>query len=200
LARREAPADQDRTTPLGEVDSPPARFYSARRRANSKGTGEISMAVYYEDFQIGQEWTTPSRTITEGDVTMFAMLSGDWDEIHTSEDYAKKASAYKTRIAHGMLGMAIIEGLKKRVPAFAETRYIASLEYTWKFTGPLLINDTVHLKIRIAKRRESRSKLDRAIIWEAVQMVNQRGEIIQEGEHALMIWRRPKLGATRAAS
>ena len=100
------------------------------------------MAVYYEDFRVGQEWTTPSRTITEGDVTMFA----------------KKASAYQTRIAHGMLGMTIIEGLKKRIPAFAETRYVASLEYTWKFTGPLMINDTVHLKIRIAKMRESKSK------------------------------------------
>ena len=150
------------------------------------------MAVYYEDFQIGQEWTTPSRTITEGDLTMFAMLSGDWDEIHTSEHYAQKASAYKTRIVHGMFGMAIIEGLKKRIPAFAETRYIASLEYVWKFTGPLMINDTVHLKIRIAEMRESKSKRDRGIIKESVQMLNHRGEVVQEGVHSLMIWRRPK--------
>ena len=150
------------------------------------------MAIYYEDFQVGQEWTSPSRTITEADVTLFAMLSGDYDEIHTSEAYAQKASAYKTRIAHGMLGLAIVEGLKKRIPAFAETRYVASLDYTWKFTGPILLGDTVHLKIRIAKLRESKSKPDRAIIWEGVQMWNQRGELVQEGEHSLMIWRRPK--------
>jgi len=49
----------------------------------------------------------------------------------------------------------------------------------------------MHLKIRIAKMRESRSKTDRAIIWEGVQMINQRGEAVQEGEHSLMIWRRP---------
>ena len=149
------------------------------------------MAVYYEDFQVGQEWTSPSRTITEGDVTTFAMLSGDWDEIHTSEEYSRKASAYRTRIAHGMLGMSIIEGLKKRIPDFSETRYVASLEYTWKFTGPILIGDTVHLKIRITRMRESKSKSDRAIIWEGVQMLNQRDEVVQEGEHSLMIWRRP---------
>jgi acyl dehydratase len=149
------------------------------------------MAAYYEDFQVGQEWTSPSRTITEADVTMFAMLSGDYDEIHTSEHYAREHSAYKTRIAHGMLGLAIVEGLKKRIPAFAETRYVASLEYTWKFTGPILLGDTVHLKIRITRMRESQSKPDRAIIWEGVLMLNQRGEAVQEGEHSLMIWRRP---------
>jgi len=85
-----------------------------------------------------------------------------------------------------------VEGLKKRIAAFAETRYVASLEYTWKFTGPILLGDTVHLTIRITKMRESKSKPDRAVIWEGVQMINQRGEVVQEGEHSLMIWRRPK--------
>jgi len=80
------------------------------------------MAVYYEDFQVGQEWTSPTRTITETDVIAFAMLSGDWDEIHTSEEFSKRESAYKTRIAHGMLGLSLVEGLKKRIPAFADTR------------------------------------------------------------------------------
>jgi acyl dehydratase len=150
------------------------------------------MAVYYEDFQVGQEWTSPSRTITETNVTLFAMLSGDYDEIHTSEHFAREHSAYKTRIAHGMLGLAIVEGLKKRIPAFAETRYVASLEYTWKFTGPILLGDSVHLKIRITRLRESQSRPDRAIIWEGVEMLNQRGEVVQAGEHSLMIWRRPQ--------
>ncbi len=149
------------------------------------------MAVYYEDFQVDQEWTSPSRTITEADVTIFAMLSGDYDEIHTSEHWAREHSAFKTRIGHGLLGLCITEGLKKRIPAFAETRYIASLEYTWRFLGPLLIGDTIHLTIRIKQMRESKSRPDRGIIWETFQMRNQRGELVQEGEHSLMIWRRP---------
>ena len=57
------------------------------------------MAVYFEDFEVGQAWTSPTRTITEADVTIFAMLSGDYDEIHTSEAWCQTSSAYKTRIA-----------------------------------------------------------------------------------------------------
>ena len=150
------------------------------------------MAVFFEDFQVGQEWTSPTRTITETDVIAFAMLSGDWDEIHTSEEFSKRESPFKTRIAHGMLGLSLVEGLKKRIPAFAETRYIASLEWNWKFTGPILIGDTVHVKFRITNMRESASKPDRGVIWEGGQMFNQRGELVQEGEHSLLIWRRPK--------
>ena len=150
------------------------------------------MAKYYEDFQVGQEWASPGRTITEADVTAFAMLSGDFDEIHTNEEFCRRESPFKTRIAHGMLGLSLVEGLKKRIPAFAETCYIASLEWNWKFTGPIMLGDTVHVKIRINKMRESKSKPDRGIIVEGGQMINQRGEVVQEGEHALMIWRRPK--------
>ena len=149
------------------------------------------MAKYFEEFQVGQEWTSPGRTVTEADVTAFAMLSGDYDEIHTNEDFCKRESAYKTRIAHGMLGLSLVEGLKKRIPAFADTRYIASLGWTWTFTGPIFIGDTVRVKFRISKMRESQSKPDRGIIWESNQMINQRGEVVQEGEHSLMIWRRP---------
>ena len=150
------------------------------------------MAKYFEDFQVGQEWTSPGRTITDADVTIFAMLSGDYDEIHTNEDFSKRESAYKTRIAHGMLALSLVEGLKKRIPAFAETRYIASLEWNWKFTGPIFIGDSVRVKVRINKMRESKSRPDRGIIWEGGQIMNQRGEVVQEGEHSLMIWRRPK--------
>ena len=150
------------------------------------------MAKYFEDFEVGQEWASPGRTVTEADITAFAMLSGDYDEIHTNEDFCKRESAYKTRIAHGMLGLSLVEGLKKRIPAFADTRYIASLGWTWTFTGPIFIGDTVHVKFRISKMRESKSKPDRAIIWESNQMINQRGEVVQEGEHSLMIWRRPR--------
>jgi len=150
------------------------------------------MAKYYEDFEVGQEWSSPGRTITEADVTTFAMLSGDYDEIHTNEDFCRRESPFKTRIAHGMLGLSLVEGLKKRIPAFAETRYIASLKWNWKFTGPIMLGDTVHVKIRINKMRESKSKPDRGIIVEGGQMINQRGEAVQEGEHSLMIWRKPK--------
>ena len=147
------------------------------------------MERYYEDLQVGEEYESPARTITEADIVNFAALSGDWSPVHCDEEYCKK-TPYKTRIAHGLLGLAIAEGLKFRLPEFTNARYMASLYWNYKFTGPILIGDTIRVRVRIQSKRETK-KPDRGIVVEYVTMLNQRDEVVQEGEHGLMVWRRP---------
>ena len=55
----------------------------------------------YEELKEGDVFTSPKREITEEDINAFAELTGDNNEIHTSEEYAKKTS-FGTRIAHGI--------------------------------------------------------------------------------------------------
>jgi len=147
------------------------------------------MERYYEDMDVGEEYESPARTITEADIVNFSALSGDWSPVHTDEEYCKK-TPYKTRIAHGLLGLSITEGLKFRLPQFTSARYMASLYWNYKFTGPILIGDTVRIRVRIQSKRETK-KPDRGIVVEYVTMLNQRDEVVQEGEHGLMVWRRP---------
>lgn len=146
------------------------------------------MERFYEDLEVGEEYESPARTITEADIVNFSAISGDWSPVHTDEEYCKR-TLYKTRIAHGLLGLAAVEGLKQRIPAFADVRYMASLYWNYKFTGPILIGDTIRVRVKIASKRESK-KPDRGIVVEYVTMTNQRGEIVQEGEHGLMALRK----------
>ena len=146
------------------------------------------MARFYEDLEVGEEHESPARTITEADIVNFSAISGDWSPVHTDEEYCKQ-TPYKTRIAHGLLGLAAVEGLKQRIPAFAEVRYMASLYWNYKFTGPILIGDTIRIRVKIASKRETK-KLDRGIVVEYVTMLNQRDEVVQEGEHGLMALRK----------
>lgn len=162
------------------------------------------MDRYYEDLEVGAEFESPGRTITEADIVAFAALSGDWSPVHCDEEFCKK-TPYKTRIAHGLLGLALAEGLKFRIPEFATVRYMASLYWNYRFTGPILIGDTLRVQVKIQSKRETR-KPDRGIVVEYVTLRNQRNETVQEGEHGLMIYRRPpaadcqmKNGQCRAA-
>jgi acyl dehydratase len=68
---------------------------------------------YFEEFAVGQTYTSVGRTITEHDVMTFAGLSGDYNQIHTDAEFAK-LTPYGQRIAHGLLGLAIASGLAMR--------------------------------------------------------------------------------------
>ncbi len=144
--------------------------------------------TYYEDYTVGDEFVTPARTITEADIVMFAGLTGDYNRLHTDAEYMK-GSIFGERIAHGLLGLALVNGLKYRTEIDPDG-VLAFLGLTWKFTAPIKIGDTIHAVVRIASMRET-SKPDRGIVVQAIQVRNQRGEVVQEGEFTTMLKRRP---------
>lgn len=41
-----------------------------------------TLTNYYEDVDIGEQFFSPSRTISEADVFQFAGLTGDFNELH----------------------------------------------------------------------------------------------------------------------
>lgn len=143
--------------------------------------------TYYEDYAVGDEFITPGRTVTEADVVMFAGLTGDYNRIHTDAEYMKD-SIFGERIAHGLLGLALVNGLKYRTDVDSDG-VIAFLGLTWKFSGPIKLGDTIHAVVRIASKRET-SKPDRGIMIQSIQVLNQRGEVVQEGEFTSMLKRR----------
>lgn len=150
---------------------------------------EKRRGLYYEEFEIDAEFVTPGRTITETDVVSFAALSGDYNQIHTNAEYAEKKSVFGKRVAHGLLGLSIVEGLKLRT-GICEDTALASLEWSWRFAKPIFIGDTLHAVIRITEKRET-SKPDRGIVREHVSLVNQKGEVVSDGDHVMMMMRAP---------
>lgn len=146
------------------------------------------MEKYYEDVHVGNVHISPAKTITESDIVGFAALTGDWFPLHTDEEYSKQGP-YKTRIAHGLLGLAFSEGLKFRIPELMNMSYLASLYWNYKFIRPIFIGDTVRLKVVVESKRETKNPR-RGIVVEHVSMLNQRDELVGEGEHGLMIMRR----------
>jgi acyl dehydratase len=76
------------------------------------------VAGKYFDEWILEEFT-PTRTITETDVVMFAALGGDYTELHTNNKFGK-TTLFGQRIVHGLLGLAISHGLIFRLGILKE--------------------------------------------------------------------------------
>lgn len=142
---------------------------------------------YFDEIEAGEEYLTPGVTVTESHVLQFAGLSMDFFELHTNEEFAKR-TIFGRRVAHGLLGLAMADGLKNR--SDLRVRAIASLSWSWEFTGPIFLDDTIHVRMRVAGKRASRTKPDRGVVTLALEVVNQRGEVVQKGENRLMVERR----------
>lgn len=142
---------------------------------------------YWEDVELDEAFTTPARTVTETDVVMFASMTGDFMGFHTDEEFAKE-TIYGGRIAHGLMGLAYMQGLKTWV--HTDIASMGSLGWTIEFRAPIRIGDTIHATFQVAGKRETK-KPDRGILFVNCQLFNQRDELLQEGEHRRMVRRRP---------
>jgi acyl dehydratase len=152
---------------------------------------EVVLGLWFEEFEEGKERLSPGRTITESDVAAFAGLTGDYSQVHTDEEFCKRTE-FGTRIAHGLLGLSIAQGLAWRTN-YTQGTGVASLAWNrWTFHKPIFIGDTVRVRWTPTSKRASSSKPGMGIITEWVELVNQRQEVVQSGEHITMVRRRPE--------
>jgi acyl dehydratase len=141
--------------------------------------------LYFEDFSVGQSFTTPGKTITEADVANFAAWTGDNNQVHTDVEFAKQ-TRYGQRIVHGMLGASLGLGLISRIGAF-EGSSVALLGIDgWRFTNPVFIGDTLTCTVTIVGTRLT-SKGTTGVVQRELALSNQRDEVVQQGRMDIMM-------------
>lgn len=147
----------------------------------------MTIERYYDDARVGDEGESPSMTVTETHIMTYADLTGDHTPVHTDEAYAR-TTPFGTRVAHGLFGLSIADGLKTQ----ADYRFVPgmSLGWNWDFVAPIKIGDTVRLRFRIASMRLTR-RPGWGIVIIPCELLNQRNEVVQRGEHKLMVPCRP---------
>jgi len=157
-----------------------------------------SHALYFEDFAPGQVFTSSARTITEADLTMFAMPSGDWNPVHVDEEFAK-TTPYGKRLVHGLFGPAIMTGFMQQLGIF-DGSAIAMLNVSQlNFLKPLLVNDTVHLRLSILAVRLTKDGA-RGVVGRKFELVKHGGEVAQEMLSDVLVRRRPDGCGDQAAA
>ena len=145
--------------------------------------------LYFDEFVIGDSITSTSRTITETDIVAFAGLSGDYNELHTSEPYASK-TPFGKRIAHGLLGLSIASGLAFQM-GFLIGTVDAFRSIEWEFTAPIYIGDTIHLFAEVIEAKAF-PRLGNGRVTFKVAVNNQNGQVVQRGTWSLLMHSKPK--------
>jgi acyl dehydratase len=140
----------------------------------------------FDQFTVGDEFVCQSRTVTEADTVNFAGVSGDYNPLHTDDEFGK-TTPFGSRIAHGVLGLAIATGQANQLGVFEGTT-IALMQQVVKYTGAVKFGDTIHLELKVAEKKET-SKTDRGVVIFDTTVLNQHGKSVIEGQWTLMMRR-----------
>jgi acyl dehydratase len=137
-----------------------------------------------EEFTLGESWTTPGRTIGEGDIMTFAGLVGDFTPIHVDEEYAAQTE-FGGRIAHGPLSMAVAIGLLTQLGVMGDG-VLGLLNLNWDFSGPVKIGDTIRAQVTVVEARNS-SRPGAGVVRLRFVVSNQRAEPVQTGTMTVLM-------------
>src|ERR687883_108143 len=112
------------------------------------------------------------RTLTDNDIKLFAVMSGDVNPAHLDEEYAK-SDMFRKIIAHGMWGGALISTLLGTKLPGPGTIYLGQ---TLRFRHPVAVGDTITVLVKVIAKDEERHR----ITFDCT-CTNQKGEVVISG-------------------
>ena len=124
--------------------------------------------------------TTHMKTITEADIVKFAEVSGDYNPVHMSEEFAKK-TFFGGRIAHGVIAISLLSAAMAKLPGL-----VILISHSSRFLKPVRIGDTI---TAVAEATEVRK--DKGIVTLKNTCINQNSEVIVEGETEVRLFEAP---------
>jgi 3-hydroxybutyryl-CoA dehydratase len=153
-------------------------------------TQPLMHGLYFEEFQVGLTIISPGRTVTESDIVSFAGLSGDYNLIHTDAEYSRE-TPFGARVAHGLLGLAIVSGLAVRTGVLEGTVLAFREINEWKFVRPVFIGDTIRALLEVTETKELR-RLGGGAVSIDFDVRNQKDETVMKGNWKVLIASRPE--------
>lgn len=145
----------------------------------------VRTGLFLEEFEVDQSITSVGRTVTEADVVAFAALSGDWNAIHTDAEFAAQ-HPFGQRVAHGLLCMSIASGLAMRLGFLEETALAFREIGDWKFSLPVYIGDTIHVRATVTETKPMR-RLGGGLVNLKVEILNQDDKVVQRGTWGVLV-------------
>ena len=126
----------------------------------------------FDEIKVGDS-AELTRTLKQGDIELFAVMSGDVNPAHVDADYAQSDMFHKV-IAHGMWGGALISAVLGTELPGPGTIY---LDQSLNFRKAVGLGDTVTVRITVTEKSTKHHHVTLRCLC-----VNQNGETVIEGQ------------------
>lgn len=144
---------------------------------------------YFDDFKIGDKFTTATKTVTEKMIVEFAKVYDP--QLFHVDPAAAQQTHFGGLIASGFQTLAlgfrliwdtgVFAACSMGSPGFDELRWLK----------PVRPGDTLRVEMEVTESRPSRSKPDRGIMRAAYRYVNQSGDAVLTFNSMHLLRRRP---------
>jgi phosphate acetyltransferase len=125
----------------------------------------------FDEIGIGDS-ATLERTLTEQDITLFAVMSGDINPAHVDAEYAT-SSRFREVIGHGMWSGALISTILGTLFPGPGTIYLGQ---NLRFRRPVKVGDTITIKVTAKEKDVAKGK----IVLDT-ECTNQDGDVVVSG-------------------
>ena len=142
---------------------------------------------YLDDFTPGEIFPSPPHTLSDEHFAAFAAMTGDAHPLHYDADYAR-AKGWEAPLAHGLMLLGLCALGAAPISRELTQSMIAMLGNKARYRRPAFVGDTVTPQFTVIAVEPKDN--DRGIVRLAISLHNQRGEVVLEGIHVLMLKRR----------
>ncbi|HYF44078.1 MAG TPA: MaoC/PaaZ C-terminal domain-containing protein [Ramlibacter sp.] len=124
----------------------------------------------YDEYEIGEVFESYARTITEADIVNFTCFAGLKLPMFIDEEFSRKHSIFKTRVAPGLMTASLAAGMLEDILG----KYtLAALGLDrFKFSAPVKAGDTLHARITVEGKKDVSDK-GRGVLTVRIAVVNQ---------------------------
>ena len=145
---------------------------------------------YFEEYNIGDKFITPRRTITDTDITLMVSLCQYVHPMFVDEEFAK-TTVFGRRILPGVLTVSFMQGLTELAYPWDMSGVVGIVGVNnAKFRAPVMVGDTINVEVETFAKTETK-RPDRGLVTFKQTCKNQKGEAVVEVETIIMVLRKP---------
>jgi len=142
---------------------------------------------YFEDFELGEIFYIPSRTLTDALFAAFQLASGDNDPIHYDVNYCR-ARGYPHMLAHGMQVMIQTAAGAGTFPQQVADSLLGMVELSGKILKPVYAGETLYPRLTVSRLKPQNTT---GLLTLAAEVWNQESVQVFAGHHTYLIRKRP---------
>ena len=140
-------------------------------------------AKVFDDLRVGDRYPLPSRTLGDGNFVAFQAVSLDNHPIHYDDEYCK-ALGHPGPLAHGLQVLCFTAAGAGLFPHEIGDILLGMTEVHAKILRSAYPGDTLYPSLEIKELKKQRTT---GVVTMAARVINQRGEIVLDGEHVYLL-------------